>query len=68
MQKITDKVQVSRMIFLFMLTYLVSYVTRINYGAVIAEITKAEHIKNSLASLALTGSAVTYGTGQLISG
>lgn len=68
MHKITDKVQVSRMIFLFMLTYLVSYVTRINYGAVIAKITKAEHIKNSLASLALTGSAVTYGSGQLISG
>ncbi len=68
MPKITDKAQVSRMIFLFMLTYLVSYITRINYGAVIAEMTKAEHIKNSLASLALTGSAVTYGTGQLISG
>lgn len=68
MQKITDKAQVSRMIFLFMLTYLVSYITRINYGAIIAEMTKAEHIKNSLASLALTGSAVTYGTGQLVSG
>lgn len=68
MNKITDKKAADRIILLFMLTYLISYVTRINYGAVIAEIIDAEHIKKSIASLALTGSAVTYGAGQLISG
>lgn len=68
MTKITDKKQANRMVLLFMFTYMVSYITRINYGAVIAEITSAEHIKNSVASLALTGSSVTYGAGQLVSG
>lgn len=51
-----------------MAVYFVSYLTRVNYGAVISEIVAAEGIKKSLASLALTGSAVTYGLGQLLSG
>ena len=51
-----------------MFLYLISYVTRINYGAVISEICAAENMQKSLVSLALTMSAVTYGTGQLISG
>lgn len=68
MNKITDKRAVTRITFLFMMLYLVSYVTRINYSAVIAEMVNAEGIQKSLASLALTASAVTYGVGQLISG
>lgn len=51
-----------------MMLYTVSYITRINYGAVISEMTLAEGIQKSAASLALTASAVTYGIGQLISG
>ena len=51
-----------------MMLYLVSYITRINYGAVISEIVKAEGILKSEASLALTASAITYGAGQIISG
>ena len=51
-----------------MFLYLISYVTRINYGAVISEICAAENMQKSLVSLALTMSAVTYGTGQLVSG
>ncbi|MDY3303437.1 MAG: MFS transporter [Clostridia bacterium] len=53
---------------LFMMLYFISYITRINYGAVISEIVKSEGILKSKASLALTASAVTYGIGQLISG
>ena len=68
MEKITDKKQVLSASLLFMFLYLISYVTRINYGAVISEICAAENMQKSLVSLALTVSAVTYGTGQLISG
>lgn len=68
MNKITETHAVNRMILLFTALYLISYVTRINYGAVIAELVSAEGIQKSLASLALTASAVTYGAGQLISG
>ena len=53
---------------LFMFTYMVSYLTRINYGAVIAEIEVAENLSKSLLSMAVTGSFITYGAGQIISG
>ena len=68
MAKITDKKSALKMSILFMLIYMVSYITRINYGAIISEIISAENIKGSLASLAVTGSFITYGVGQLISG
>lgn len=53
---------------LFTMVYFVSYLTRINYGAVISEIAAKTGWDKSIASLALTGSAVTYGAGQLLSG
>lgn len=56
------------LIFLFSLTYMTSYITRINYGAIISEMVSATGISKSLLSLSLTGSFVTYGTGQIISG
>lgn len=67
-QKITNKGAVRRLSLLLTCLYVVSYLTRINYGAVISEIVSSEGIQKSLASLALTASAVTYGFGQLISG
>ena len=67
-QKITDKGAVWRLSLLLTCLYVVSYLTRINYGAVISEIVSSEGIQKSLASLALTASAVTYGFGQLVSG
>lgn len=48
--------------------YFVSYITRINYGAVLLEIVNSEGITKMAASMAVTGSFVTYGVGQLISG
>ena len=51
MNKITETHAVNRMILLFTSLYLISYVTRINYGAVIAELVSAEGIQKSLASL-----------------
>ena len=68
MSEIKDKRQVNRLIFLFACTYMVSYLTRINYGTIIsAMVTQTGFTKDSL-SLALTGSFITYGAGQIISG
>ncbi len=48
--------------------YMVSYITRINFGAVISEMVSATGISKSLLSMSLTGSFITYGLGQVISG
>ena len=64
----TDKKQVNGLILLLASTYMVSYLTRINYGTIIsAMVTQTGFTKDSL-SMALTGSFITYGTGQIISG
>ena len=66
--KLTDDKKVRDFTLLLTFMYMVSYITRINYGAVVAEIVQAEGILKSVASLAVTGSFITYGLGQLISG
>lgn len=53
---------------LFMFTYMASYLTRINYGAVILEMVNDTGYSKALLSVALTGSFITYGAGQVISG
>lgn len=53
---------------LLSMTYFVSYLTRINYGAVILEMETRLGISNTLLSMAVSGSTVTYGFGQIISG
>lgn len=68
MCKIQDTKQVNRLILLFSCTYMVSYLTRINYGTIIsAMVTQTGFSKDSL-SMALTGSFITYGAGQIVSG
>ncbi len=56
------------LVFLFSLTYMVSYLTRINYSAVISEIEASTGFSKQLLSMALTGSFITYGVGQILSG
>ena len=68
MQMLTEKKQVNKLILLFTITYMVSYITRINYGAIISEMERTTKISRSLLSMSLTGSFITYGTGQIISG
>ena len=68
MNILTDPRQMRRVRILFMLTYMVSYITRINYGAVILEMVHDTGILASHLSLAVTGSFITYGIGQLVSG
>ncbi|NLB36564.1 MAG: MFS transporter [Clostridiales bacterium] len=50
------------------LIYFSSYVTRINYAAAIAQIVISLGITKTSASMAVTGSFITYGIGQIISG
>lgn len=54
--------------FICCLVYFSSYVTRINYGAAISEIILSLGITKTLASMAVTGSFITYGVGQIICG
>lgn len=68
MHILTEKKQITRLTVLFMLTYMASYITRINYGAIISEMELDTGISRDLLSMALTGSFITYGTGQIISG
>ena len=64
----TDKKQINGLAFLFAITYMVSYITRINYGAVISEIEASTSMSRALLSMAVTGSFITYGAGQIVSG
>ena len=62
------KSSTSRLILLFSLCYMVSYMTRINYGAVLAEMETATGYSRGLLSMAVTGSFITYGAGQIVTG
>ena len=66
--KLQTKKEISRLTWLFALTYMVSYITRINYGAMIAEMVVDTGFSKSLLSMAVTGSFITYGAGQIVSG
>ena len=68
MRKIGSYSPKGRLVFLFAVVYMVSYLTRINYGAVIAEMEADTGISRALLSMAVTGSFITYGLGQIISG
>lgn len=57
-----------RYAYLFMFMYMVSYITRINFGAIISEMVTDTGISKALLSMSLTGSFITYGAGQIISG
>lgn len=48
--------------------YFTSYITRVNYGAVMTEIIRAENITKQSAGAVSTAAFLTYGIGQLVSG
>ena len=62
------KIKPKQLALLMMITYMVSYITRINYGAVLVEMVEATGFSKTQLSMAVTGSFITYGTGQIISG
>lgn len=68
MEKLQSKKEINFLSMLLCLTYMVSYITRINYGAVISEMENATSFSRSLLSMAVTGSFITYGAGQIITG
>lgn len=68
MEKLIRKKMINSLSLLFAFTYMVSYITRINYGAVIVEMESATGFSKSMLSMAVTGSFITYGVGQIISG
>lgn len=68
MKKLTQRKYINSLVFLFVAVYFVSYITRINYGAVLVEIIAEKGITKTSASWVVTGSSITYGIGQLISG
>lgn len=63
-----SKQQIQQFTLLLSCTYMVSYITRINYGAIISEMVSATGISRDLLSMSLVGSFITYGCGQVISG
>ena len=58
----------NELILLFACTYMVSYLTRINYGTIISAMVEQTGFTKDSLSMALTGSFITYGAGQIISG
>lgn len=56
------------LVWLCVISYFVSYITRVNYNSVLLEIEKVAGFDKVSAALAPTGSCITYGGGQLISG
>lgn len=68
MEKLTDKRKIGSVVFLFTMTYLVSYMTRIDLGAVIQAIVEDTGMTKTMVSMAVTASSVTYCLGQLLSG
>lgn len=57
-----------KLLILCCLVYFASYVTRLDYAAVLVEIVQDLQIPKTTASIAVTGSFITYGLGMLIFG
>jgi len=68
MKKLLSKKNVTMLMWLASLVYFISYITRINYSAMLIEIIRTQNVTKAAASMALTASSVTYGTGQIVSG
>lgn len=63
-----NRMQANALILLFACTYMVSYLTRINYGTIISAMVAETGFSKDSLSMALTGSFITYGIGQIVSG
>ena len=68
MVKLSNKKDINFLTLLCAAVYFVSYVSRINLGAVLVEVVNSGFADKKTAALALTVCSVTYGAGQLISG
>lgn len=68
MTELQDKKQIRNFALLLGTVYMISYITRINFGAIISEMERATGISRRLLSMSITGSFITYGAGQIVSG
>ena len=68
MEKCTSKKAIRAYTWLFCLSYTVSYMTRINYGAIVSAMEETLGEGKDVLSLALTCSFITYGVGQIFRG
>lgn len=68
MTKLTDRRRVASFIWLCMLVYFVSYVSRVNLSATLVEVVQSGFASKTTAALALTVCSITYGAGQILSG
>ena len=68
MSKLVKKKDINFLTLLCAAVYFVSYVTRINLGAVLVEFESSGLFGENIPALAITVASVTYGAGQLISG
>ena len=65
---LTNKKQISSLILLCTIAYFVSYVIRVNLGAIMVEVSSSGFASKEIVALALTLGSITYGVGQIISG
>ena len=68
MNKLKEKRQINALALLLAMAYMISYITRINFGAVVSEMADVTGFSKSMLSMSLTGSFITYGTGQILCG
>lgn len=68
MENTAKSKNLSVLVFLCSAVYFVSYLTRLNYSAVMVEIIDSEGFTKAAAGAAVTGLFITYGEGQIISG
>ncbi len=68
MDKLNSKKDITFLTLICSIVYFVSYVSRINLGAVLVEVIHSGYAPRSTAALALTVCSITYGAGQLVSG
>ncbi len=68
MTKLQNKRDITLLTILCSVIYFMSYVSRINLGAVFVAVTESGYATKDAVALALTVCSVTYGAGQLVSG
>ncbi len=68
LQPSAKKLTAFQLTILFMITYMVSYITRTNYGAIVVEMVSDTGFTKSALSVSLTCSFITYGIGQIVTG
>lgn len=68
MSKLRDKKKIGFMMLLFASIYFTSYISRINFGAVMHAMAGCGSFRETELALAVTAAFITYGAGQLVSG